>query len=83
MGIITKGLGTGGLITQGYGVWEVIKKIIEWVSRVIPIKRIPFEFRIPVIGDKVIPFKEEIRVSGKKDFFELLWLLLEDEDEGD
>jgi len=81
MSIVTKGLGGASLITQGYGFLEWIKKVIKKIiSRIIPRRRKRFKMIIPVRGDLVKPFKEEIIVKGVKDFRPILFILL-DEDE--
>jgi len=81
MSIITKGLGSQGLITQGYG-WlqRIIKVIKKVISRVIPWKRKRFKFKIKVCGDLVVPFKQEFKIQGIKDFSPVLFILLDDED---
>ena len=81
MSIVTKGLGSQGLITQGYG-WlqRIIKVIKKVISRVIPWKRKRFKFKIKVYGDLVVPFKQEFKIQGTKDFTQVLWLLIDDED---
>jgi len=79
--VITRGLGTEGIVTSGWGwlrkIVEVVKRII---SRVIPRRRKRFKMIIPVRGDLVKPFKEEILVKGIKDF-RPIWFILLDEDE--
>ena len=79
--IVTQGLGTKGLILQGYGVkWEVeIKEIpragllpTEWKIKV-------FGIKIPVQGDTVLDFNKGVKITGIKDF-RLLLLALEDEE---
>lgn len=63
--LITKGYGPHRmLITLGYSIFKVIEKIIEIISRVIPIKRIPFEMKIPVVGDLSLDFREKAKVTG-------------------
>ena len=81
MSIITKGLGSQGLITQGYG-WlqRIIKVIKKVISRVMPRKRERFKFKIKVYGDLVVPFKQEFKIQGIKDFSPVLFILLDDED---
>lgn len=81
MSIITKGLGGSSLITQGYGFLQWIKRIVKKViSRIIPWKRKRFKFKIKVCGDLVVPFKQEFKIQGIKDFSPVLFILLDDED---
>jgi len=81
MSIVTKGLGGASIITQGYS-WlkRVIKVIKKVISRVIPWKRKRFKFKIKVCGDLVVPFKQEFKIQGIKDFSPVLFILLDDED---
>jgi len=81
MSIVTKGLGGSSLITQGYGFLQWIKRIVKKViSRIIPWKRKRFKFKIKVCGDLVVPFKQELRIQGSKDFSPILFILIDDED---
>lgn len=64
--IVTQGYGPWrGIIVKGYG-WflRVVKKIIEIVSRMIPVRRIPFKIQIPVFGDVLFPYKKSVQVAG-------------------
>jgi len=80
LSIVTKGLGSQGLITQGYG-WlqRIIKVIKRVVTRIIPWKRRRFRFTIRVCGDLVKPYQQVIQVRGTKDFTSILFLLVDDE----
>ena len=57
------------------------KKIIEYVSRLIPRERRKLLLRVPVLGDVVMHFEELIPVQGTKDFTPMLFEILEDEDD--
>lgn len=82
MSLITRGYGKGNIITKGLGLRKrIVKKIVQIISRVIPVKRTPFKIEIRVLGDLVVPFRKEVEVTGKRDLSEILWLLLEEEEE--
>ena len=55
------------------------KKIIEYISRLIPRERRKLLLRVPVLGDVVIPFEETVPIQGTKDFTPF-WTVLEDEE---
>jgi hypothetical protein len=81
--IITQGLGSGNLITQGYGFWAKVKEAVkEAISRLIPRRRKRVTLRVPVHGSPVHPFQMTVKVEAEKDFFPLMWeLVLDSEDE--
>jgi len=67
MGLVTKGLGGQGLISQGIG-WlkEIIEKIVERVTGIFPrIKRgVPFKVKFPYFGKGQKLFSESKRTIG-------------------
>lgn len=79
--IITGGLGTRYLITQGYGAkWRVEIEVTERAGLLPPIYRVKvFRTKIPVEGDTVFDFDKEVKVTGIKSF-KVLLLALEDEE---
>jgi hypothetical protein len=67
---------------RGLGSWlrRVVRKIVETVSRMLPVKRKRIKMYAPVYGDVVRKVQVTIPVKGERDFRKILWLLLEDED---
>jgi hypothetical protein len=68
LAIITKGLGSTGMITLGYSWWgkikEVVQKVLQAVKRFIPTERKPFKVRIGIRGSPVFSFSRDIRAMG-------------------
>lgn len=94
--IITKGFGPNQMIiTQGYGLWEKIKEVVEEIVRGIPVEWRHKKFEITVLGDVVFPeektlillgdlvikLQKIIGIRGKLDQTELMMWLLSEEDE--
>ena len=77
--IITQGLGTRGLITQGYGTWTVEIEEIPRAGLPTAYKIKVFGVKIPVLGHTVHDYTKGIMVTGIKDFRQLL-LVLENEE---
>jgi len=81
MSIVTKGLGSSSLITEGYGFLQLIKRIVKKViSRILPFRRKRFKMTIKIYGDVIHPYQETIQVKGVKDFSPILFILIDDED---
>ena len=66
MGIVTRGLGSRGIVTQGYFSWikEVIKKVTQLIRRFIPRERRPFASKIAVKGFPIVSFSKGISIEG-------------------
>ena len=77
-GIITQGYGKNQkIITQGYG--GIIHIEVEYISRLIPKRRVKVFKRISILGDKVFKFQKEIKITGIRDLYELVLALQSEE----